>query len=381
MNFLNQLKAAPPDSLFGIQNAFDNDPRKNKVNLSIGTYKTEKLEPLILSSVKEAEKFLIETEVSKDYLPIEGYPPYIDKIKQLIFGDAIDEVFGVQAVGGTGALRLAAYFLRKAGFTKVYLSDPTWGNHARIFEQAGLLVESYPYFEWEKPFSRMEKNSLVLLQACCHNPTGTDPAKEQLEEIGKIMKARALFPIFDFAYQGFGEGIEEDAWGVRFFMRLGIPFMVAASQSKNFGLYRERVGSLFLRSLSKSDVSRLLSQMKVAIRGLYSNPPAHGALIVAHILASQHLSALWQSELREMRQRILDMRHLLVEKLPFLNFISEQKGMFSFTHLKENEVERLQEEFGIYMLKNGRINVAGLNSKNVGYVSEAILAVHAKKEL
>lgn len=381
MNFLSHLKEEPADALFGIQRAYEEDPRSHKVNLSIGTYKTEELHPLILKAVKEAEHYLVKEEKIKDYLPILGLESYIHTCKELIFGEALPEICGLQAVGGTGALHIGSKFLLHAGFKRLYISRPTWGNHERIFKNAGFEVVSYPYFDWVKPFETMEKGSVVLLQPCCHNPTGSDPSDEQWAEIAAIVKERELFPFFDSAYQGFGEGVEEDARVMRLFLKLEIPFMVAASQSKNFGLYRERTGGLFLRCLMKEDAQRFATILRAIIRGVYSNPPAHGAQVVAHILSTPSLKKVWLEELSSMRTRITNMRKALVEKLNSFDFLLKQKGMFSYTYLSPSEVECLRDEYGIYMLRDGRINVAGLNSKNVGYVAESIIKVHAQKEL
>ncbi len=374
MDFFKRLEELPPDPLFGIQRAFEEDRRTTKVNLSVGTYKTEELSPMILDSVKEAERFLLEHEKSKDYLPIEGLSDYVESAKRLVFGAASQSIFGVQTVGGTSALRLAADFLYKAGHSKIYICDPTWGNHPHIFKEAGLKVERYPYFDGLQPFNSMEEGSVVLLQPSCHNPTGCDYTDEQWAELERVIQRRGLLPLLDLAYQGFGEGMEEDALRVRRCAALDSPFMLALSHSKTFGLYRERVGALFVKH---ADVKRLLTQLQMTIRGLYSNPPAHGAQIVAHILLTPHLKTRWLAQVEEMRLRISTMRERLVAELEPFQFMLEQRGMFSYTRLKREEVLRLRDEFGIYMTLDGRINVAGLNSKNVGFVSQAILSLHA----
>jgi len=377
MNFFNNLEELPPDPLFGIQRAYEEDKRPTKVNLSIGTYKTDELKPYILPSVKRAEEALFQQEMSKDYLPILGLHSFIQGTKELIFGKNPSDIFGAQTVGGTSALCIAANLLYKAGHHKIYISDPTWGNHPHIFKEAGMEVERYHYFDKIKPFESMEEGSVLLLQPCCHNPTGCDYSKEEWVELFEIIKTRKLLPIFDIAYQGFGDGVEADAQVVRNFADLGLSFMVAASYSKNFGLYRERVGAFFMKH---HDVKRLTTQLSMAIRGIYSNPPAHGAEIVAHILMTAELKKQWLFELEEMRKRILSMRGLLVRELKGFEFMLEQKGMFSYTKLKREQVLSLRDEFGIYMTLDGRINVAGLNPKNIGYVSKAILSLRRHDE-
>ena len=372
MEFFKVLEELPPDPLFGIQLAFEEDKSPHKVNLSVGTYKTDELKPYILPSVKEAENYILQHEKSKDYLPITGLPAYVEATKDLVFGKSANGIFGAQTVGGTSALRTAANFLHKAGHKKIYLSDPTWGNHPHIFKEAGLEINRYNYFHDLKPFESMEEGSIVLLQPCCHNPTGCDYTDEEWTELFAIIKKRNLFPLFDMAYQGFGDGVEEDAAVVRQFAGLDQPFMIAVSHSKNFGLYRERTGALFVKHV---DGKRLGSQLRMTIRGLYSNPPAHGAQIVAHILSTPRLKEQWLGEVEGMRQRILMMRQKLVEQLKPFQFMLEQRGMFSYTKLKREDVLRLRDEFAIYMTLDGRINVAGLNSKNVGYVSKAILSL------
>lgn len=374
MKNFEKLIELPPDPLFGVQKAFEEDPNPNKVNLSVGTYKTEELQPYILPSVKLAERYLLENENSKDYLPITGLPKYVEATKKLVFENIQAPLFGAQTVGGTSALRLAANFLIKAGFTVIYLSDPTWGNHPHIFKEAGFEIRRYDYFAGLEPFAKMEEGAAVLLQPSCHNPTGCDYSNDQWNELATLLEKRNLFPLFDMAYQGFGVGIDEDAAVLRKFAKENRPMMAAISHSKNFGLYRERVGALFM---NHPDVKRLHSQLGMTIRGLYSNPPAHGAQIVAHILSTAALTDQWMKEVEKMRTRISSMRSQLVRQLPGRQFMLDQRGMFSFTRLTPDQVMRLREQFGIYMTRDGRINVAGLNQKNVGYVSKAILSLDA----
>ncbi|MCH9610987.1 MAG: Aspartate aminotransferase [Chlamydiales bacterium] len=372
MEFFESLETLPPDSLFGVQRAFEIERSEHKVNLSIGTYKTEELKPYILPSVKQAERELFEKEHSKDYLPILGLADYIKSTAQLVFASNLDDLIGAQTVGGTGALRLAAELLVRAGHTKLYIGNPTWGNHHHIFSSGGMEIESFDHFAGPMPFESMSPNSVVLLQPCCHNPTGCDYTKEQWEAIAEIVKRKNLLPLFDMAYQGFGLGVEEDAYAVRYFAESSHPFMLAISHSKIFGLYRERTGALFVRH---SGVKRLESQLRRLVRGIYSNPPSHGASIVAHILSHPDLKDQWLIELAAMRQRIVWMRAQLAAQLPGFEFLLDQRGMFSYTRLSREQVLRLRSEYGIYMTEDGRINVAGLNSKNVGYVSKAILSL------
>lgn len=387
MVFFDNVPLAPVDPIFGVALAFAADHRPEKINLGVGTYRGENLAPYVLPVVKKAERLLLESEPHKEYLPIDGERAYVETITALVLGGATDEVATLQTVGGTGGLRLAATFLKERGFKEIFLPDPTWDNHKRIFSHAGLKVSTYPYYNKErKSFDfaammralfHMPKGSIVMLQACCHNPTGFDPTFEEWKEIADAMSRHELLPFFDFAYQGFGEGISEDAAVIRYFASRGIESVIVSSCSKNFGLYAERVGALFVVGGAFRNV---LSQLKVVVRGLYSNPPCHGVRIVSTILESPELRQEWEKEVGEMRTRISQMRAQLVKELLKLGreefaFLAHQKGMFSYTGLSPQAVERLTREEAIYLPADGRINVAGINRANCQKIAEAIARV------
>ncbi len=389
MDFFEKIEQAPPDAIFGLNLSFNADNRKSKVNLGAGVYKTADLKPLILPTVKEAERCLLEQETSKDYLPIDGLKEYVEATKQLVFGEPLERIYGAQTVGGTGALRLGSALLRSYGYDQMYISDPTWANHRRIFEHAGLTVRTYPYFDAKRrafdfegffeALNHMPPRSLVLLQGCCHNPTGFDPTFEQWQHVCERMKQRTLFPFFDFAYQGFGEDTEKDAAAIRHFVKAGLQCVVAVSHSKNFGLYAERTGAVYFVCESSEQAKRVGSQLKILVRGIYSNPPCHGARIVSLILQDEKLKKHWLEDLANMRGRIVSMRRALVSKLEAhsdrFDSLSSQRGMFSYTGLDRADVERLVADYGIYLPNDGRINVAGLTQDNVSYVADAILEI------
>lgn len=393
MSFFNNLEKAPIDPILGITVAFNADPRKTKVNLGVGTYKTADLKPYVLSSVYESEKELWEEKRSKEYLPIEGDHAYLSSIIPLIFGEDFeqDRLAALQTIGGTGALSLGARFiqrhLEKRG---AFIPEPTWDNHARVFSYAGFEIGSYPYYDRKNHRLDLEgllsfletvpEGSILVIQVCCHNPTGLDPTHSDWESIANRIESRRIFPFFDLAYQGFGDNLEEDVWAIRYFANRGIEFALAASFSKNFGLYAERVGALFINCTNVQVREKVQSQLKVLARSIYSNPPCHGVRIVSHILKNDKLRGLWESELRAMRSRIQEMRKSLVSEfcrngLTQFSFIEKQKGMFSLTWISEDSVNRLISDFGIYMPKNGRINLAGLNSENLSYVVQSIAEV------
>lgn len=390
MDFFEKVEKMPPDAILGLTLAYAADKRAEKVNLGVGAYKTTDLKPLILNTVKKAEQILIEKETSKDYLPIDGSREYVELTKHLIFGKLLPHIYGAQTTGGTAALQVGGAFLKEQGFKKIYISDPTWANHFRIFKYAGLEVHTYPYFDRKKhgfdfkgmmeTLEQLEKGSVVLLQACCHNPTGFDPTPEQWQEICKLMKEKTLFPFFDCAYQGFGEDLEKDVASVRHFLKSDLQFALAVSHAKNFGLYAERAGALYFVCRDEDQAHRVGSHIKMVIRGLYSNPPCHGARIVSTILQDPELKEHWEKELTVMKERITEMRHALSSQLQTkstsrsFDFLARQKGMFSYTGLEKEQVERLISDYGIYLPKDGRINVAGLNTKNLDYVADAIIA-------
>lgn len=393
MHVFENIEKAPPDAILGLSADYLADQRKNKVNLGAGVYKSADLKPFILHSVKQAEASLLETETSKDYLPIDGLVDYVQRTKELVFGKTENpaRIYGAQTVGGTGALRIGGSFLKDLGFHTLSLSIPTWPNHKRIFQHAGLKVSIHPYFDkktkgfdfegFREGLAALEPRSIVLLQACCHNPTGIDPTPEQWEEICTLMQERDLFPFFDLAYQGFGSGLEKDTAALSLFLSKGMEFAVAVSHAKNFGLYAERCGALYFVCREAQEAQNVGSQIKILIRGFYSSPPCHGARIVAAILQDSELKKHWLQELNAMRERIQEMRIALVAGLqaktstPDFAFLRRQNGMFSYTGLSEPQVERLIVEYGIYMPKDGRINVAGLNAENLDYVIDSLLAV------
>jgi aspartate/tyrosine/aromatic aminotransferase len=393
MVFFEKVELAPPDPILGIGVAFNNDPRGQKINLGIGTFKDADLNPYVLETVKEAEKRLLIQNISKDYLPIEGERAFLPLVKELSFGSNDPSIMAVQTVGGTGALRLGAEFLKKYDYHYIYIPDPSWDNHQRIFHHAAFEVGKYPYYNPSTrsfdcgamiaTLKRIPSRSVILLQACCHNPTGFDPTFEEWKEIALVMKERELLPYFDFAYQGFGRGLEPDAEAIRYFVSQRIECLVAASYSKNFGLYAERLGALFVLCGTEERAKKVESQVKIIVRGLYSNPPCHGARVVATILGDKALRKEWETELNAMRFRIVEMRKALTlaleirlgEKDKRFEFMKQQIGMFSYTGLSEKAAEKLIAEHAIYVPKDGRINVAGLNTENIEVVADAIVKV------
>ncbi|MCL1142567.1 amino acid aminotransferase [Shewanella gaetbuli] len=393
----SQVKQAPADPILGLTDAFKADTRAHKVNLGVGIYKDEAGQTPVLSSVKKAEAKLLEIEKSKNYLGIEGVQAYNQVVQTLLFGENSDIVkqqraVTAQAPGGTGSLRVAAEFLMSNTNSKtIWVSNPTWANHQNIFETAGLTVKQYQYYVAEThdmdfdamitDLNQAEEGDIVLLHGCCHNPTGIDLNIEQWKTVAQLCLDKSLLPLFDFAYQGFGAGIEEDAQGLRAVADIVPELIVANSFSKNFGLYNERIGAVTLVAEDAQSALTSFSQVKKTIRSSYSNPPAHGGLIVSTILADAELRAEWEGELTEMRQRIAQMRTLFVETLKSegveqdFSFISRQNGMFSFSGLTKEQVNRLRDEFAIYIVGSGRISVAGLTKDNVPVVCKAIAQV------
>lgn len=391
MNFFDTIEMAPPDPILGLNAAFKADPRSNKVNLSIGAYKTDDLQPFVLAAVRKAEQQILTEGMDKEYLSQDGDPEYVKHSIRLVFNTEQDNIFGAQAPGGTAGVRLAGEFLAQIGNQLIYVPDPTWANHNQVFARAGLEVASYPYYDAERrefTKSRMVEaiksipsGSPILLHACCHNPTGLDPTPADWKELSAVIKRHKLLPVFDFAYQGFGRGIDEDAIAVRHFLADGHQMLVANSYSKNFGLYGERIGGFYVVTADAETAERVKSQVMRIIRANYSNPPLHGSRIIAAVLASDPLRQEWETELAVMRDRISGMRKALAEGLNAggssvdFSFMYKQNGMFSYSGLSKDAVDRLREEFAIYMPTNGRLNVAGLSPKNLDYVVEAILAV------
>lgn len=396
---------APPDAIFGLIDAFQRDPRPDKITLSAGVYTDERGETPVMGVVKAAERRLLEGESTKNYLGIEGLPAFNERVPRLVFGDdhpalAEGRIATAQTVGGTGALRTFAETLTAVGTSagrggrRIWISDPTWANHHQIFSAVGWTVESYPYFDaathglaydaLRRALARAERGDVVLFHPVCHNPTGVDPTPEQWRELAGLLAERQALPLVDFAYQGFGGGLEEDAAAVRLLARELPEVAVCSSFSKTFGLYRERVGALMVVAGSSEAAVAMRSQVKRAIRPTWSNPPSHGGSVVAEVLGDEDLRQRWSEELREMRERIAEMRRRLSEGLdahgvrlsPEGNhFLAEQRGMFSFTGLSRQQVDRLRDEHGIYMVGSGRINVAGLNAANLDRVCAAVAEV------
>lgn len=392
---------APPDAILGLTEAFKKDPNPKKVNLGVGVYKDAQGRTPVLASVKTAEERLLQNENTKNYLSIDGSPEYATAVQELLFGDGHEVLTSgravtAQAPGGTGALRIAADFIaRMFPGKRVWLSDPTWPNHPSVFKAAGLEVGTYPYFDAAAngvkfeamlaAIKAMPAGDVLLLHGCCHNPTGADLTVAQWEQIAAVVTERKLLPLVDFAYQGFGDGLEEDAAGMRVMCQPGQEVLIASSFSKNFGLYNERVGALTLVANSPAAAELALGHIKLAIRANYSNPPSHGAAIVTTILRDPALRTQWEGEVTEMRDRINQMRHLFVETLnekgvtQDFSFIANQRGMFSFSGLTPDHVKALREQFGVYIVGSGRISVAGMTEGNMDYLCEAIAAVLAGK--
>ena len=391
---LRSLSIAPPDPILGLNEAFRNDPNPDKINLSVGVYKDADGQTPILECVKEAERRLLASETNKAYLPIDGLASYDALTRTLLLGGDFDPTRGatLQTPGGTGALRVAADFARqKLGAARIWCSKPTWANHPNIFASAGLDVQSYRYLDDSKralDFEAMQSDlneategDLVCLHACCHNPTGVDPSPEQWGVIAQLVRDKCLLPLVDAAYQGFGEGVEEDVVGLRTLSRTVDEILICSSYSKNFGLYAERIGALTLVAPDADSVRAALSQAKACIRANYSNPPRHGAAIVATVLEDNELKSQWLSEVAGMRDRINGMRGLLAETVKRegvnhdFSFITQQKGMFSFSGLNAMQVDQLRNEHSIYIVGSGRINVAGITEGNIGRLCQAIKEV------
>ena len=391
------LQSAPPDAILGLNEAYKGDPNPDKINLSVGVYKDADGKTPILECVKEAEKRLLDAESTKSYLSIDGAPEYGQHVQELLFGAdanivADGRVATVQAPGGTGALRVAADFVVSMfPSARIWCSQPTWANHPNIFQAAGLNQESYPYTdavtnelkldEMLLALQNVPAGNVVLLHACCHNPSGIDPNHEQWQQISKVIADRQLLPLVDFAYQGFGDGLREDARGIAELCRTGGDLLISSSFSKNFGLYRERVGALTVVSRDAKATETALSQIKRCIRANYSNPPAHGAAIVNVVLSDAKLRSTWEQELATMRKRIHRMRMRFVEIMKEkecgrdFSFITRQRGMFSFSGLTPEQVDELRETYSIYIVRSGRINVAGMTESNVERLCDAIASV------
>jgi aspartate/tyrosine/aromatic aminotransferase len=396
MSFFEGITAAPADAIFGINAAFEADARKTKVNLCVGVYRAADLQTKVMDSVKKAEELILKEEKNKDYLPILGGKSYLEHIGSLIFGEKLwkniaARTCSTQSVGGTGALRIGGEFLFQEVGKEIYISDPTWPNHRGIFTRLAMKVGTYPYYERHKRSCDFEKmyamvqtlpeKSILLLHACCHNPTGSDLSPTEWKELSSLMLKRKLLPFFDIAYQGLGKGWDEDAYAVRLFAEEGHEMLVAASFSKNFSLYAERVGALFVISQKELFAQNAASQIKILVRTNYSNPPLHGAKIVATILSSPSLKKEWEAELTQIRERIVEIRKALTAALSSraqgfdFSYLDRCHGLFSFCDLTKEQVDRLKSEYGIYTTSDGRINITGLNWDNLDYVADAIAAV------
>ncbi len=395
MSRFSSLKGAPEDPIFGLTAAFLQDPRPRKINLGIGVYKTEELTTPVLNCVKQAEKQLIEMQLSKSYLPVQGDPIYLESIAELIFGSSVynasKECFScIQTPGGSGALRLGGELLYLSEKKKIYIPNPSWPNHRGIFSQAGLICETYPYYDvdlkevaFEKMIDflkKLQEDSVVVFHVNCHNPSGADLNKEQWRIVAKLCREKGLIPFFDAAYLGFCDGIEEDAFPIRLFIEQNIEFLLSVSFSKNLALYAERVGAFFLFSDPLSS-RKILSQCKILVRRNYSNPPMHGAKIVSTILKTTFLKCLWDEELLWMRQRIFEIRNNFVAALSLAgcardySYLLNKKGLFFFSNLSPEQVERLKKEHAIYITEDGRINIAGLNEESLSFVAKAVVQV------
>lgn len=392
------IAAYAGDPILKLNQAYQTDPHPQKVNLSIGVYLDEQGRMPVMRAVQNAEAALLQNISPRPYLPMEGATEYRRQAQILVFGDKNDAVVEnrivtVQAVGGSGALKIGADFL-KASFpaANVWISDPSWDNHQAIFTGAGLSLYSYPYYSQESrqvDFEAMRaatgtipKGGVVLLHACCHNPTGADLTKEQWRELAHIFKERSLVAFFDMAYQGFGDGISEDAFAIRHFFSEGLSFLVANSFSKNFSLYGERCGALSIVCSNGDQAERVLGQLVATVRLNYSSPPAHGSCIVATVLGDESLRQSWMAELDTMRLRIKAMRAALYEALKArrperdFSYLLQQNGMFSFTGLSVVQIRRLREEFGIYLIENGRFCTATLTSRSIDTVADAMAQVY-----
>ncbi|MBL8309900.1 MAG: aspartate/tyrosine/aromatic aminotransferase [Burkholderiales bacterium] len=393
----SRVEMAPRDPILGVNEAFAADQNPNKVNLGVGVYTDENGKIPVLECVKHAERVMADKSAPRGYLPIDGIAAYDKATQALVFGADSDIVQAsravtVQALGGTGALKVGADFLKRVSPNAVvYISNPSWENHRALFESAGFEVREYTYYDaatrsldfsgFLASVKAMPAGSIVVLHACCHNPTGVDPTLDQWKDIATAVRAGNLVPFLDMAYQGFGDGVEQDGAVVKLFSATPGPIFVSSSFSKSFSLYGERIGALSVVASDKDEAARVLSQLKRVIRTNYSNPPTHGGAIIASALSDPEARALWEKELGVMRDRIKAMRvalHGALKRLaPSANFenILTQRGMFSYSGLSKDQVHRLRNEFGVYAVDSGRICVAALNQKNVNYVAECIAKV------
>ncbi|MEY3061922.1 MAG: Aromatic-amino-acid aminotransferase [Pseudomonadota bacterium] len=397
MSLFTAVEMAPRDPILGLNEQFAADTNPNKVNLGVGVYFDDNGKLPLLECVQSAEKAMMDKPTARGYLPIDGIAAYDAAVKSLVFGADSEPVTSgrvatVQGIGGTGGLKIGADFLKKISpNAKVMISDPSWENHRALFTNAGFQVGSYAYYDAEKrgvnfdgmlaSLNAAAAGTIVVLHACCHNPTGYDITAAQWDQVIAVVKARSLTPFLDMAYQGFGHGIQEDGAVIGKFVAAGLNFLVSTSFSKSFSLYGERVGALSVVCIDKEECGRVLSQLKIVIRSNYSTPPIHGGAVVAAVLANPEWRATWEKELSEMRVRIKAMRQKLVDGLKAagvkqdMSFITTQIGMFSYSGLNKDQMVRLRSEFGVYGTDTGRMCVAALNSKNIDYVCQAIAKV------
>jgi aromatic-amino-acid transaminase len=397
MSLFTNVEQAPRDPIFGLSEQFNADTNPSKVNLAVGVYFDDNGKLPLLQCVQAAEKAMAAEPKARGYLPIDGIAAYDDGVKKLVFGadSAVykdGRVATVQCIGGTGALKIGADFLKDlTPSAKVLISDPSWENHRALFTHAGFDVQQYRYYNAAKrgiDFEGMVADlkaaaagTVVVLHACCHNPTGYDITSAQWDDVVAICKSNGLVPFLDMAYQGFGYGLAEDGLAVQKFVAAGLQILVSTSFSKSFSLYGERVGALSIVCESKAEAERVLSQVKIVIRTNYSNPPTHGGTVVAAVLNDPALRVQWEAELGDMRGRIKSMRQKLVDGLKAsgvkqdMSFITDQIGMFSYSGLSKDQMVKLRSEFGIYGTDTGRMCVAALNSKNIDYVCACIAKV------
>jgi aspartate aminotransferase/aromatic-amino-acid transaminase len=392
------LKAVPGDPLLALIIAHRNDPNPKKVDLGVGVYKDNSGHTPILNSVKKAEAILLEQEDSKSYIGINGAPEFASVIQGLLLGKnsqviADNRIFSAQTPGGTGALKVAADFIgANLSNPKIWVSDPTWGNHLPIFKSAGIEIAQYPYYDAQTNGLRFDDmmatlkaeakaGDTILLHACCHNPTGIDLKIEHWHALTELVLEKGLLPLVDAAYQGFGDGLEEDMAGLRFMAERVPSMLIANSFSKNFGIYRERCGGMSIIAQTTEEANNAFSIVGMAIRANYSMPPAHGASVVYTIMNDEALHAQWEAEVATMRDRINDLRHKLVDSLANssctkdFSFITDQRGMFSYSGLSVEQVHRLRDEFSIYIADSGRMNVAGITDENLEYLAQSIATV------
>ena len=397
MSLFSAVEMAPRDPILGLNEQYNADTNPNKVNLGVGVYFDDNGKLPLLQCVQAAEKTMMDKPAARGYLPIDGLAAYDNAVKALVFGadSAVVQdgrVATVQALGGTGGLKIGADFLKKLNpNAKVLISDPSWENHRALFTNAGFTVETYAYYDADKlgvnfdgmlaSLNAAEAGTVIVLHACCHNPTGYDITPEQWDKVVEVVKAKGLVAFLDMAYQGFGHGIAEDGAVIGKFVAAGLNFFVSTSFSKSFSLYGERVGALSVVCESKEEAARVLSQLKIVVRTNYSNPPTHGGTVVATVLNNPELRAQWEQELGEMRTRIKAMRQALVDGLKAagvqrdMSFITKQIGMFSYSGLSKDQMVRLRNEFGVYGTDTGRMCVAALNSQNIDYVCQSIAKV------